>query len=448
MADIRMPQLGETVTEGTITRWFASVGDTVALNDVLFEVSTDKVDAEVPSPMAGVITELLADEGETVDVGAVLARIESADGVEGAPSEEPGADEAPSPAEPTDAAPVDASPAPPAPAPVATDAGATPPPARPTSPDAEVPASPLVRGLAADRDIDLRDVTATGLGGRVTRADIEAQFDDHPRRSPAAGNAVPGPTGAHAGGVVPYPVASPRDGDVEVPFTRIRAATAEHVVRSLATSAHVATIMEVDYESVDRVRTAQQAAWKQAEGSSLTYLPFIARAVIDALAEHPHLNASVGANGLLVHRGVHLAVAVDLGDEGLIAPVVHDADTLRLRALSRAIRDVADRARAKQLTPGDVSGGTFTLTNNGSFGTHIVTPIINQPQVAVLSTDAVVRKPVVVTADDGTEAIGIHPVGMLSLCWDHRAVDGGGAAAFLRRVKELIETRDWTAELS
>jgi 2-oxoglutarate dehydrogenase E2 component (dihydrolipoamide succinyltransferase) len=236
-------------------------------------------------------------------------------------------------------------------------------------------------------------------------------------------------------------------GDTVEPLNNIRRRTGEHMVQSKATSPHAYTIVEVDYENVERVRRRHRDDWKAAEGFSLTYLPFISRAVIDALHDYPHLNATVGDGELIVHNYVNLAVAVDLDFEGLLAPVVHEADEKRLRGLARDIDDLATRARAKRLSVDDITGGTFTLSNSGSFGSYLVLPIINQPQVAILSTDGITRKPVVVTGPDGTEAIAIHSVGLLGLSWDHRAFDGAYAAAFLREVKTIIETRDWEAEL-
>jgi 2-oxoglutarate dehydrogenase E2 component (dihydrolipoamide succinyltransferase) len=219
------------------------------------------------------------------------------------------------------------------------------------------------------------------------------------------------------------------------------------MVRSKATSAHTGVIAEVDYSAVERVRSAQRDSFRAAEGISLNYLPFIARAVVDALSEFPHLNASVGDDQLIVHRYINLAIAVDLNFEGLLAPVVHDADTKRLRGLARDIADLATRARSKRLTVDDLAGGTFTITNAGPFGTFLTIPVINQPQVAILSTDGVKKRPVAVELPDGTDAVAVHPVGMLALSFDHRAFDGAYAATFLARVKEILETRDWAQEL-
>jgi len=243
----------------------------------------------------------------------------------------------------------------------------------------------------------------------------------------------------------PVPVAGERD--TVVPFTNIRRRTAEHMVRSKATSAHTMIAVEVDYSAVDRVRHAEKDRFKTAEGFSLTYLPFIAMSVVDALTEWPYLNSSVGDDELIVHGEVNLGIAVDLDFEGLLVPVIHRAEEKRLVALAREISTLASRARSKHLTMDDISGGTFTLTNAGGFGTFITVPVINQPQVAILSTDGVRKRPVVVEMPDGSDGIAIHPVGNLVMSWDHRAVDGAYAAAFMARLRDVLQTRDWASEL-
>ena len=438
MAEVSMPQLGETVTEGTITRWFKNVGDTVAMDETLFEVSTDKVDSEVPSPVAGVLTEILAAEGDVVEVGQVLCRI---------------GDAADTPAEPAPVPAAEPVSAPPEPAPVPEPVSA---PAAPAAaPAAEgLILSPVVRRLIADNGLDAGAIAGTGLGGRITRADVEAVIQANAGgvpSAPAPATPAAAPPAAVAAAAVPAapsaPVPAPGGRDEIVPLSNIRKRTAEHMVMSKQASPHVLTAMEVDYERIEQVRSRHKAAWKAEEGFSLTYLPFIARAVADALREFPHLNASFGGDHLVVHDQVNMAVAVDIDFEGLLAPVVKGVDGKRLRQIARDIKDVADRTRTKQLTPDDLSGGTFTLTNAGQYGTMMQFPIINQPQVAILSTDGVKRKPVVVTDEFGNESIAIHSVGVLALAWDHRAFDGAYAAAFLHKVKELIETRDWAAEL-
>ena len=468
MVDVTMPQLGETVTEGTVTRWFKQVGDDVALDEALFEVSTDKVDTEVPSPVAGVLSEILANEGDVVEVGQVLARV----GGEAA---------APAPAL---AASESAPPAAPAPAPVPPrpeTAAPEPPPAAPAPPvsgtsesaGVGMVLSPVVRRLIAESGIDPATIEGTGLGGRITRSDVEqairargaapADTADGAPAEAAPADAPPAEAPAPPPGEPSPPTESPRSdpsrrptsvpavvarsGDSVVPLNRIRRRTADHMVMSKQTSPHVLTAIEVDYEGVEMVRRASKQAWKAEEGFSLTYLPFIARAVVDALRDYPHLNASFGDDELIVHAGVNLAVAVDIDFQGLLAPVIQGAEGKRLRQIARDIVDLANRARSRKLSPDDLSGGTFTLTNAGQYGTMMQFPIINQPQVAILSTDGVTRKPVVVTDSFGNESIAIHSVGVLAMAWDHRAFDGAYAAAFLHRVKELIETRDWEAEI-
>jgi 2-oxoglutarate dehydrogenase E2 component (dihydrolipoamide succinyltransferase) len=235
--------------------------------------------------------------------------------------------------------------------------------------------------------------------------------------------------------------------DQSITLSKIRRLTGDHMVASKATSPHALSVVEVDYANVDRTRNGVKAEWKAAEGFSLTYLPFISRAIIDGLREFPHLNASVGADQLIVHNYIDLGIAVDLNYEGLLAPVIRSAETKRLRAIASEIHDLADRARGRRLSPDEIQGGTFTISNNGSAGSVLTMAIINQPQVAIISTDAIVRKPVVVTSAEGDEAIAIHPVGNLAMSWDHRAIDGAYAAGFLRRVKEILETRDWSSEL-
>jgi len=556
VVDVTMPQLGETVTEGTIIRWFKQVGDSVEVDEILFEISTDKVDSEVPAPTAGVVTEILAGEGDVVEVGQVLARI-------GSPSEAPAPESSPA-AEPISAAasvsaaePVSAPESMPAaepitapesmaaaepvaslePAPASSDPAMAPAPAQASPPEplsepapapetsapepSSEPAaaragaagamakvlSPVVRRLIAENDLDPDAIVGTGLGGRVTRADVEAVIRARAETAPAAAphsveppaatpTAAEEPPVDTSPGAEPQPAAEPvsapepappdpamaldhpaaapqspaaetppaavplarapstqaappatRPGDRVVRLNNIRRRTAEHMVMSKQTSPHVLTAIEIDYEGVEQVRRSHKAAWKAEEGFSLTYLPFICRAVVDALREYPHLNATFGDGELIVHGSVNLAVAVDIDFDGLLAPVIKEADGKRLRQIARDVVDLAARARTKQLGLDDLTGGTFTLTNAGQYGTMMQFPIINQPQVAILSTDGVSRKPVVVTDGFGNESIAIHSVGVLAMAWDHRAFDGAYAAAFLHRVKEIIETRDWEAEV-
>ncbi|MGH9155646.1 MAG: dihydrolipoamide acetyltransferase family protein [Acidimicrobiales bacterium] len=437
--DITMPQLGETVTEGTIVRWAKQVGDQVAEDEILFEVSTDKVDSEVPSPAAGYLTEILVQEGETVDVGARLAVI--GDTAMGAGNGGPVADD-PARTEPESEPASDTEPdAEPEPAP----AGATAGPARPAARGPGKVLSPVVRRLVTEHRLDPDQIEGSGTGGRVTRADVLAVID---ARSDGGPPAAP-PARPAAAAFEPAPSSPPPRvaGDQTVPFSNIRRRTAEHMRRSLDTSAHTLVVVEVDYDAIERVRLPERKRFKEAEGVSLSYLPFVARAVVDALADFPRLNASATDDALVVHRVVNLGIAVDLSHEGLIVPVVRNAGDKRLAALAREVADLAGRARSKKLGADDISGGTFTITNPGGYGTLLTAPIINQPQVAILSTDGVRPKPVAVALPGGGYGLAVHPVGNLALSFDHRANDGAYASAFLARLREIIETRDWSQEL-
>ncbi len=511
MTEILMPQLGESVTEGTITQWFKAIGDHVDEDEPLFEVSTDKVDSEVPSPASGVLTKIVVAEGETVDVGVLLAVLGSTADIEassnsegGSVAAEPAQDDdgetaldhepeqpAPAQSEPVAVAPVlddehaTASPSS-SPAPVEhfgdPVAPSAPAPAADVSPTAADPTwlsseqnsslvvSPIVRRLIEDHNIDPSTIQGTGPGARVTRDDVLAHIDQAAQAPvtpaptpPGAPSATPAPSvvavpqtpalavtpppSAPLSPPTPAPSALIPPVDHRVPLSNIRKRTGEHMVMSLATAPHVITAIEVDYEAVERVRKPSREGFKAAEGFSLTYLPFISRAVVETLKEFPMMNASVSTDDLVLHSAINLSIAVDLNFEGLLAPVIASAERLGLRDIARSVNDLATRARSKKLSPDDLSGGTFTLSNSGSYGTLFVAPIINQPQVAIMSTDGIHRRPVVVQLPDGSESIAIHSVGTLTLSWDHRAFDGAYAAAFMRRVKEIIETHDWAAEL-
>jgi 2-oxoglutarate dehydrogenase E2 component (dihydrolipoamide succinyltransferase) len=330
---------------------------------------------------------------------------------------------------------------------------AAPRPARPAA--APAPAgvtSPVVRRLIAEQGLDPTQIKGTGEGGRITRRDVldaaagattarptaRSDTPPQPAATPTAPRpAAPAPTTAESGAR-----------DQVIPFDNIRRRTAEHMVRSKATSAHVYTSVEVDFERVERTRSANQADWKAREAFSLTYLPFVIRAFCDTVDDYPNVNASVDGENLVVHGDVHVGVAVDLDFAGLVAPVIRNADGKRLRLISREIHDLALRARNRQLLPDEVMGGTFTVTNAGPFGTFMTLPIINQPQVAILSTDGVRKRPVVLDGPDGDATIAIRHTGILALTWDHRAFDGAYAASFLRDLKEVLETRDWASELA
>jgi len=467
-----MPQLGETVTEGTITKWMKAVGDEVARDEPLFEVSTDKVDSEVPSPAAGVLSEIIVPEGETVEVGVKLAVIGDGSGASGS-SDAPAAAEPEAPAPAGEAAPATPPPPPPPPAPAAPAPAPASAPAAGPAPQGGADGngtgagagaqvlSPMVRRILSENGLDESEVTGTGAGGRITRDDALRAADA--RRSagatvqppPAVTSQVapaPAPPAAPAARVAPVaPTVSMAPfrtaGDQVVPFSNMRRRTAEHMVRSKATSPHAFIANEVDFEAVERVRTAWGERFRAEEGFTLTYLPFVARAAVEALRDFPLLNASVVEDSLVVHSEVNLGIAVDLAHEGLIVPVIHRAEEVTLRGVARRIRDLAERARGRQLNADDIAGGTFSITNDGPFGTYFTVPIINQPQVAILATDGIARRPVVVTQPDGSESIAIHSTGILGVSWDHRAVDGAYVSLFLAKVAELLGTRDWAAEL-
>lgn len=445
MANVTLPQLGETVTEGTITKWFKRVGDAVAADEPLFEVSTDKVDTEVPSPVAGVLTEIKANEGDTVPVGAVIAVVGDV-----------GATPAPAPAAAPSSAPA------PEPASAPTPAPAAVPTAAPPAAPAPTPApsvggapllSPVVRRLIAENNLDATAIKGTGPAGRITREDVLAVIDAQrgrvaatPAPAPAAASTAAAPASAKPAPKKEVGTVSEDGREKRIKLSKIRKLTGEHMVMSKSVSPHTFSVVEVDYANVDRARGKVKDEFKQAEGFSLTYLPFISRAVIDAITEFPHMNASVDGNELVVHNYVDLGIAVDLDYQGLLVPVVRDAETKRLRALAREISDLGARAKNRKLTPDEIQGGTFTLSNNGSAGSVLTMAVINQPQVAIISTDAIVRKPVVVNTPEDGESIAVHPVGNLAMSWDHRAFDGAYAANFLSRIKSILETRDWIAE--
>jgi pyruvate dehydrogenase E2 component (dihydrolipoamide acetyltransferase) len=451
--NVLMPQLGETVAEGTVSNWHKKVGDNVAVDELLFDVETDKVSMEVPAIAAGVLTKILVPAGTTVDVGTVLAVID--DGASAA-AEPPAAQAAASASKPAPA-PTGQAASPQASAPAAPQHADARPPAAEASGhavqrDGHRRLSPAVRRLAAEYRIDLGTVAGSGRDGRITRRNV-VDFIQTMKNQPqeqaiaatpaavqhvaAAGSAARGPSPGH--GAVSTP------GAVQ-PFTRIRKLTADHMVRSKATSPHVLQAVEVDFFRVDQVRKTVRDAFKAKHGHSLTYLPFIAHAVCQALHDFPNLNSSVQGDGLAIHENVNLAIAVDLGAEGLVAPVIKLANKLSVSQLASAINDVSSRARSGKLKVDDFAGGTYTLSNSGTFGTLITAPIINQPQVAILSTDGVRKKPVVLETSEG-DAIAIRPIGILAQSFDHRAVDGAYSAAFLDKVRKLLENSHWLVEV-
>jgi 2-oxoglutarate dehydrogenase E2 component (dihydrolipoamide succinyltransferase) len=471
--DVVMPQMGESIAEGTLSRWLKKVGDAVKRDEPMFEISTDKVDAEIPAPSAGVLAEILVQEGETVAVQTVVARLETDAGATAlappspapapATPPSPAATPAPAPTAPAaQSAPAASAPA----APLAPAPAAPPPPRRSgeTTSAATRPASdgngaaetaedrlrrrstPLVRKIAAEHNLDLATIPGTGHAGRVTKNDVLGYLE-------GAAPAAPAPAAPTAPSASPPPVAAPRapapaavpaapgaepwPGDRVEPWSRIRKLTAEHMVMSRRTSPHVNTIFEIDYTRVSQIRARRKAEYA-ARGVNLTYLAFIAKAVGDNLRKHPGLNAAVGAEATILRRDINLGIAVAL-DWGLIVPVVKHADELSLLGVARAINDLGERARAKKLSPDEVQRGTFTITNPGVFGSLIGTPIINQPQVAILCVGAIQKQPAVVTAD-GADSLAIRLMGMLSLAFDHRVVDGADADRFMADVKRTLES--------
>jgi pyruvate dehydrogenase E2 component (dihydrolipoyllysine-residue acetyltransferase) len=447
-----MPQMGESIAEGTIVRWIKKVGENVDRDEPLFEISTDKVDAEIPSPAAGVLTEIKVKEGETVPVNSVVAVIGAAgERAEAAPAQAapPPAESArPAPRAPETPPPVHAQPSPPAsaqgdgsPAPVSAPTSAQPAPkpeavaARPesgASPDEirRQRSSPLVRKIAKENDVDISHIQGSGIGGRVTKDDIlgylqQGRTEGRPEaRGPQAPAAARPPA--------PAPARTGEPGDV-VPMTVMRKRIAEHMILSRRTSAHVHSVFEVNFSRVDQIRRSKKDEYERA-GTKLTFMSFITKAVIDALRAVPVVNASIDGDNIVYHRDINIGIAVAL-DRGLIVPVVKNADEKNLLGLSRSIADVAARARSKQLKPEDVQGGTFTITNPGVFGALFGMPIINQPQVAILGVGNIEKRPVVI--DD---AIAIRPMAYLTLGYDHRLIDGAVADQFMSRVKESLET--------
>jgi 2-oxoglutarate dehydrogenase E2 component (dihydrolipoamide succinyltransferase) len=414
--DVIMPQLGETVAEGTVTKWYKKVGDTVKSDDTLFDVETDKVSTEIPAQADGVITEILVTEGTTAKVGTRLAVIREAGTAAAA---------APKAAATVPAAAASAAAAT-APAPAAARFGKA---------SAADRLSPVVRRLIAEHQLNPAAITGSGRDGRLTREDVLAYL----------GNKSSAPAPARSAAAAPAPLVLGA-GDTRKPMNNVRKRTAQHLVKSWQSAPHVLQATEVDYSGVERARTVAGAAWKAREGFSLTYLPFIARAVSVALAKFPLLNSSLDGDDLVLHSRINIGIAVDLGFDGLVVPVVKDVPNKSLAQIAREISDLAKRARANQLKPDDMGGGTYTLSNSGVFGTLITAPIINQPQVAILSTDGVKKKPVVIESESG-DSIAIRPVGVLAQTFDHRALDGAYSAAFLREVKTVLETRDWVQAL-
>jgi len=449
--EVVMPQMGVSVSEGTITKWLKSEGEAIVADEPLLEISTDKVDTEVPSPASGVLGQVLVAEGETVAVGTVLATI-LPEGIEPARSSEP----PPPPATQEAAAEATAPSSAEGEAPPVEAAAAPEPPQAAPDEDADGRGhgfvSPVVARIAAEHGIDVSLVPGTGRGGRVTKKDILGFLEarGEPAEEPSPPTAPAPPAGAPAAPPPPEPAASPAapqalftGNETVEPMSVMRKAIAEHMLRSIATSAHVTTIFEVDMAKVVAIRKRLKEEYEARHGVKLTYLAFIARAVVDALQHWPRLNGEIRGDQIVTKGFVNLGIAVALEEgKGLIVPVVHNAEEKNLLGLARAVQDLADRARAKRLSPDEVQGGTFTITNPGGFGAIGGTPIINQPQVGILDVEAIVKRPVVVTDEHGNDTIAIRPMLNLCLSYDHRLVDGAYAAPFMRDLKRSLETWD------
>jgi 2-oxoglutarate dehydrogenase E2 component (dihydrolipoamide succinyltransferase) len=490
--DVVMPQMGVSVSEGTITKWLKSEGEQIAADEALLEISTDKVDTEIPSPASGVVQQILAQEGETVAVGTKIAVISPGDGAAQAPETppEPATAQAAKESEaaagaegetPTaekveearEAEPAAAEPAaaetvetPPEPAPQAEaappeaeQAPAREPVAAAPEPDGDGRpqgkfVSPVVARIAAEHDVDVSQIEGTGRGGRVTKKDILQHIESGPAQAPAApaeeeaqAPAAPAPQ-KQPRAPAAAPAAAPAGaGEIVEPMSAMRKGIAEHMRRSLDTSAHVTSSIEVDMTKIASLRQKLKQEWADAYGVNPTYLAFVARAVVETLKDYPWINGEIRGDSIVTRQFVNLAFAVELADgKGLIVPVVKNAETLNLLGLAKAIADVAKRAREKQLLPDDVQGGTFTITNPGGYGTFHGTPIISQPQAAILGTYAVVKRPWVVEDELGEDAIAIRSIMNLTLTYDHRLVDGALAGRFLRDLRERLESWDESAE--
>ncbi len=443
--DVIMPQMGESIAEGTVSRWLKQVGDEIKRDEPILEISTDKVDAEIPSPSDGVLAEIKVAEGETVEVQTVIAILET--------DKEAAASAASAPA----AAAAEASPPPPPPAPAPV--AATPPAAAPPSPApvaAPPPAAmgdgtsqtveerlrqrstPLVRKIAAEHQLDIRQIPGTGYAGRVTKKDILSFIESGAGAPAPAATSTPAARSAPApAGGVAHPTVEPWAGDRVEPMSKIRKLTADHMIMSRRTSAHVTSFYEIDFTAIARIRQANKQDFEN-RGAKLTYMAFIVKVVADNLRKHPGLNASVSGNNIIYRKPINIGLAVAL-DWGLIVPVMRNADELSMLGIAKSIVDLADRARTKRLNPDEVQRGTFTITNPGVFGSYIGTPIINQPQVGILGVGAIEKRPKVMTLEDGQDVLAIRMMSMFSVSYDHRIVDGADADRFMADLKADLE---------
>jgi pyruvate dehydrogenase E2 component (dihydrolipoyllysine-residue acetyltransferase) len=423
--DVLMPQMGESIAEGTVSKWLKKIGDAVKRDEPLFEISTDKVDAEIPAPAAGVLAEIKVQEGQTVPVQTLVAVIETEKGAAAPPTAERPKAEPPKPV----SDPALARPRPPSPAPAGKgDGGAE---TETAEERLRKRSTPLVRKIAAEHHVDISTITGTGFAGRVTKQDILGFIE---RGAPAG--PIPRPP-SPVSGIVEHPVVEPWPGDRVEPFSKIRKITADHMILSRRVSAHVTSFFEVDYTRVAELRRQHKQSYAE-RGANLTYLAFITKACAETLRQHPVVNAAVSGDSIIYRREVNIGIAVAL-DWGLIVPVVKHADELSLVGIARAINDLGERARAKKLSPDEIQRGTFTITNPGVFGSYAGAPIINQPQVAILGVGAIEKRPKVVTLPDGSDTLAVRTMGMLSMSYDHRVVDGANADRFLADVKRMLQ---------
>jgi len=448
--DIIMPQMGESIVEGTLSKWLKKVGDEVKRDEPIFEISTDKVDAEIPAPAAGVLAEIIVKEGETVPVQTVVARLETE---KGAAVSAPAAAPAPSVGATTPPTPESKAPSMPSSPPPPQREG-TPAPAQTRQPSpapaiaashtgngnsfedrVRTKSSPLVRKIAAEHGLNIASLQGSGVAGRVTKRDILGFIESGaPMPAAAPGVRSGGPSGGPA-----LPVPEPWAGDVVEPMSKMRALISEHMVASRHTSAHVSSFIEIDFTRVARIRAKKRAEFDAATGQKLTYMPFIIKAITQGLQAFPVMNSSVAGTNVIYRKQINIGVAVAL-DWGLIVPVIKRADDLSLSGIARALNDLAARARAKKLSPEEVQEGTFTITNPGVFGSLMGTPIINQPQVAILGVGAIEKRPKVLPGADGEDTIAIRTCAYFSISFDHRVIDGAIADQFLAFVKKTIES--------
>jgi len=441
--DVLMPQMGESIAEGTLSKWLKKLGDEVKRDEPLFEISTDKVDAEIPAPSAGVLAEIKVQEGQTVPVQTLVAVIETDKGAAATAAPATAASPAAPPvaaAQRAPAAPGGTAVSPPSTSPVLP----RPSPSSPVVPKGDGAetaderlrrkSTPLVRKIAAEHQVDISTIPGTGFAGRVTKQDILGVIERGVPAPTAPVSRLPSPVPS---GPVVHPVVEPWPGDRVEPFSKIRKITADHMIMSRRTSAHVTSFFEIDYSRVAELRRKHKAAYAE-RGVNLTYLAFIAKTCAENLRTHPVVNAAVSGDNIIYRRDVNIGIAVAL-EWGLIVPVVKRADELSLAGLARTINDLGERARTKKLLPDEIQRGTFTITNPGVFGSYAGAPIINQPQVAILGVGAIEKRPKVVTLADGTDTIAIRTMGIVSMSYDHRVVDGADADRFLSDVKRALE---------